>query len=179
LNARRPGLWLPFWLLAGWTFLTSDARAVADDEGPIHVVTREAIRDEVTGSTILLGDVTFRQGSLEITADEVTLERVVKEGDRVSASGSPATVRQQSPSGGEPIYAEAGRILYQRPLSKLQLFDAVLVQQGNTTMRCDRVDYLMAREYLRAFAGSGQRVETIIPPERVQSIRSEGRLERD
>lgn len=144
--------------------------APEEERGPIHVVTREAIRDEVNGSTILLGDVTLRQGSLQITADQVTLERVVREGDRISASGSPATVRQESASGGDPIYAEAGRILYQGPKAMLQLFDSVMVQQGNSTMRCERVDYLMNREYLRALGANGQRVQTIIPPERIQSM---------
>ena len=179
MNAARQTL--AFLVLAA---LVAGARALpGDSEQPITIRTDEAIRDETRGETLYRGDVEFRQGSLLIRADEVTLierERAAaKPGSRdplagsgvrrIEARGAPAYLTQQFTADGEPVQARARVVEYFQPKALVRLRNAARVRQGAMTLHAARVDYFIDEQVIRAFSNpaTGRRVTTTIPPERL------------
>lgn len=179
MNASRRAL--VFTLLAA---LAAGTRALpGDSEQPITIRTDEAIRDETRGKTLYRGDVEFRQGSLLIRADEVTLierERATaKPGSRdplagsgvlsIEARGAPAYLTQQFTADGEPVQARARVVEYVQPKALVRLRNAARVRQGAMTLQAARVDYYIDELVIRAFSNpaTGKRVTTTIPPQRL------------
>ena len=178
VNTHRHAL--VFGLLAA---LAAGARALpGDSEQPITIRTDEAIRDETRGETLYRGDVEFRQGSLLIRADEVTLlerERAAANPASrdplagsgvlsIEARGAPAYLTQQFTTDGEPVQARAQVVEYFQPKALVRLRNAARVRQGRMTLHAARVDYYIDEQVIRAFSNpaTGKRVTTTIPPER-------------
>lgn len=130
------------------------------------ITTREAIRDEVTATTIYRGDVTLTQGTLRIDADEVTIEASGREAERVVATGRPARVEQLLKPGDLPVQAAALRITYLRSQGLMRLRGDCALAQGDTTLTSARIDYDMNAQTLRAFSNpeTGRRVTSVIEP---------------
>jgi lipopolysaccharide export system protein LptA len=179
VNASRRAL--VFALLAA---LAAGTRALpGDSEQPITIRTDEAIRDETRGETLYRGDVEFRQGSLLIRADEVTLiERERMRTDpqsrdplagsgvlSIEARGAPAYLTQQFTVEGDPVQARARVVEYFQPRALVRLRNAARVRQGSMTLQAARVDYYIDEQVIRAFSNpaTGKRVTTTIPPERL------------
>jgi lipopolysaccharide export system protein LptA len=155
-----------------------------DSEQPITIRTDTAFRDETSGETVYRGNVEMTQGSLLLRADEVVLSEGGKTRTapgnsdplaatgilRIIARGNPAFMRQQLSTTGEPVQARARIIEYQQPRALLQLRTTTSLRQGAMKLRAERIDYLINRQLIRAFAGPGstQRVVTSIPPERLE-----------
>jgi lipopolysaccharide export system protein LptA len=156
----------------------SGALAVPEDtEKPIHVVTREAIRDETTGVTLYRGDVRLRQGTIRIAADEITLgERgsgpfSSRNGNpffRIVATGQPAHLQQQIRAGDEPTHARANVVEYLRDRSLIRMSENARVEQGDMLMRGAVFEYLMDRQQIQAFSDAQQRVYSLVPPQRLR-----------
>ncbi|KGE03963.1 lipopolysaccharide transport periplasmic protein LptA [Pseudohaliea rubra] len=179
MSQYRPALYL-----ALLTALAGNAGALpGDSEQPITIRTDEAIRDETRGKTLYRGDVEFRQGSLLIRADEVTLvERArtaARPGSRdplagtgvlnIEARGAPAYLTQQFTAEGEPVQARARVVEYFQPRALVRLRNAARIRQGNMTLHAAQVDYYIDKQVIRAFSNpaTGRRVTTSIPPERL------------
>lgn len=141
----------------------------SDRRAPIQISTREAVRDEVAGTTTYRGDVHFRQGTLEIRADEVTVESRGAEPDRLTAIGTPAQVEQVLREGEPRVHAEARRIVYVRNDGLLRLRGDCVLRQGETTLHSAIIDYHAEEQTIEAYAdpSSGQRVRSVIPPGRL------------
>ena len=58
----------------------------SDREQPIQIVADVAIRDEIAGETRYEGNVVLTQGSLKITADELTILHSTEDADRIIAT---------------------------------------------------------------------------------------------
>ena len=148
-----------------------------DTEQPIHIVTREAIRDETTGVTLYRGDVRLRQGTIRIAADEIRLGEKgsgpfsTRDGNpffKILARGRPAHLQQLVTAGGEITHARANVVEYLRAQSLIRMQEDARVEQGTTLMRGGVFEYLIKRQQIRAYADAQQRVRSVIPPERVQ-----------
>lgn len=159
--------------------LATGVQAIPDDtEQPIHIVTREAIRDETTGVTLYRGDVRLRQGTIRIAADEITLGEEgsgpfsARGGDpffKIVARGRPAHLQQLITEGGDITHARANVVEYLRAQSLIRMQDEARVEQGDTLMRGGVFEYLIERQQIRAYADAEQRVRSVIPPERLEN----------
>jgi lipopolysaccharide export system protein LptA len=170
--------------LGGLTTAPAGLALPDDNRQPITIRTQEAIRDETLGTTVYRGDVEIVQGSLVINADEVTLTQA----DRASrpatdsrdplagsnvmlieARGAPARMRQLPEAGGELIHARARIIEYFQPRALVRLRNVVRLRQGRMEMEAARMDYAIDGQVITAWANpaTGQRVRTVIPPERL------------
>ena len=143
------------------------AHALEDDRNqPIRISADSATRDERTGETRYEGNVTLSQGSLQISADEVTVQHTTEEANTIVATGSPATLTQIPTPEQAPVNAEAGRIEYLRDQDKVTLTKNARIEQNGATVTGVRIDYLLTEQQVQASGeeGEGQRVEVVIPP---------------
>jgi len=158
-------------LLVLVALLPGAAAALPDDTGqPIHIKAQEVIRDETEGQTVYQGGVTLRQGSIRIAADRVLVRHAYSEADRIIAYGSPATIQQRfSADDEELVYARARTIQYVRAQNRGELRHDAELEQGETVLTSERIDYNLERQVIRASSPeTGQRVRMVIPPGRVE-----------
>lgn len=143
--------------------------ALPDDrDQPIRIESDRAERDGRQGVTIYEGDVKLSQGSLQISAERLTVHtdtdnQVVE----VLAEGSPAHFEQQPEADDEPVTAQASRIHYHVADEQLELVTNARLEQGATTMSGNRIDYDMVQEVMKAEGDASTdqpRIEMVIPP---------------
>lgn len=99
--------------------------------------------DEHSGLSIYRGNVRLEQGSLRITAQELTLRMENGRLQRMEILGtetSPALFRQLTDAG-EEAQGTARRIEYSAPDSRMVLLGQAELLQGNNHIRSDRIDY--------------------------------------
>lgn len=160
--------------LVGWIFaLLPAANATwaldSDREQPIQIVADVAVRDEVAGETRYEGNVVLTQGSLQITADKLSIQHTESGADRIVATGSPATLIQQPTPDQTPVDASAQRIEYIRSEDLVRLLENARIAQNGSTLSGNQIDYLVSQRSVRAKGTPGAsgegRVEVVIPPE--------------
>ena len=149
----------------------------SDREQPIQIVADEAIRDEIAGETRYEGNVVLTQGSLKITADELTILHSTEDADRIIATGNPATLVQQPTPDQPPVDASALRIEYVRSEDLVRLLEDARIAQNGSTLSGNQIDYLVSQRTVKAAGGAdgpGQgRVEVVIPPENLRDPSSD------
>jgi lipopolysaccharide export system protein LptA len=142
-----------------------------DTEQPIRILADEAVRDEKTGQTIYRGNVHMDQGTIRIEADQITIYKVKVEGDRIVAEGSPAHMAQQPKPDSPLMHAWGGVIEYYRTEERILLRDDAQLEQDGSTVRGDRIDYLINEEIVKAATdetSNTRRVEVVIPPHKLE-----------
>lgn len=148
----------------------SSGQAIAlssDRNQPMYIEADRADIDEQRGVSVYRGNVKITQGTLQLTAAELTVHS--KDGDIVKAIavGQPATYRQRPDGKEQDIEAEALRMEYFAAEEKIILIDKAEVRQGGDTFRSDKINYDIAKDVVNAgaTAGSpGDRVRITIQP---------------
>ena len=158
--------------------LPASAHALdSDREHPIQIAADVAIRDEIAGETRYEGNVVLTQGSLKITADELTILHSTEDADRIIATGKPATLVQQPTPDQPPVNASALRIEYVRSEDLVRLLEDARIAQNGSTLSGNQIDYLVSQRTVKAAGGAdgpGQgRVEVVIPPENLRDSSSD------
>ena len=158
--------------------LPASAHALdSDREQPIQIAADVAIRDEIAGETRYEGNVVLTQGSLKITADELTILHSTEYADRIIATGKPATLVQQPTPDQPPVNASALRIEYVRSEDLVRLLEDARIAQNGSTLSGNQIDYLVSQRTVKAAGGAdgpGQgRVEVVIPPENLRDSSSD------
>jgi lipopolysaccharide export system protein LptA len=110
----------------------------------------------------LEGNVTIRQGSLEVDADRAEIHRKAGEIDRIVLTGSPARLRQVSDQG-EPMDATAAQVVYTMSSEVMVLTGNVVITQPRGNLRGETVKYDITNGRLDG-GGDGQRVSMRILP---------------
>ena len=145
----------------------------SDREQPIQIVADVAVRDEVAGETRYEGNVVLTQGSLQITADKLSIQHTDSGADRIVATGSPATLIQQPTPDQTPVNASAQRIEYIRSEDLVRLLEEARIAQNGSTLSGNQIDYLVSQRSVRAQSAPGAsgegRVEVVIPPENLRN----------
>ena len=137
----------------------------AADTQAIFIESDAAERNEKTGLTQYIGNVSIRQGSLTINASKVEL---FYQGDRVSrilSTGNPASYQQNNLSG--QILARAETIEFLPESDEIQLKTNASLSKDGTLITGDSIHYDIANETWRA-KGDNQsnqkRIQLVIPP---------------
>lgn len=148
--------------------LAGEAAALSSDrEQPMYVEADRADIDEKRGVSVYRGNVKITQGTLQLTAAELTVHS--KDGDVVKAvaTGQPATYRQRPDGKEQDVEAEALRMEYYGTEQKIILIDQAQVRQGGDTFRSQRIHYDIAQDVVNAGATAGtpgDRVRITIQP---------------
>lgn len=144
-----------------------------DKEQPIHISADSAKLDQKKRVATYSGNVTLKQGSLEITATQITVH--LGDNDKVEtmeAKGSPARYQQKPAADQNTISAQANRILYTMSSENLLLLEnAFLEQKNGASISGNRIDYDIRKEIMKAAGKKDsekqQRIEIIIPPQTI------------
>ncbi len=110
------------------------ATALPDDaEQPIHIRADNAEIDQQAERVVYRGAVQVDQGTLRVTADEMTVEYKNEKVVRIIATGTPAHYRQRVEADADEVLANATTIIYYTQEERLDLKgNAHLDQKGNT-----------------------------------------------
>lgn len=146
--------------------LHGSAHALSSDRNqPMDVEADRADIDDKRGISVYRGNVKITQGTLRLTADELTLHTRDGEVVRAIAVGTPATYRQRPDGKDHDVEAEALKMEYFADRQQLILTDTARVQQAGDTFRSERIDYDIAADVVKAGAGApGDRVRITIQP---------------
>ena len=143
-------------------------RAEAASSDRLQAVDLDAQNIEGTlaedGDVRLSGQVSIRQGTLDIAADTAVLTRVQGEVSRVVFEGAPAVMKQIDDAGA-PINVRARKVTYSPQSNEVLLEGGVEVDQPQGMLRGERVTYDLASGRLRADgAGTDGRIRMRIEP---------------
>lgn len=157
-----PTLALLLALLAGGT-ATAQGTALGfgggefDNQAPVDVASDRLEVDQATGRAVLTGNVVVAQGTLRLSAEQVTVEYAEADGrrriERLIATGEVLIVAGEDAAEGEEAVYTIGT-------SNLVLTGDVVVTQGGNTLAGDRLDIDLA-------SGAGTvtgRVRTTLQP---------------
>ncbi len=139
----------------------------SDREQPIYIEADGVEIDEQSGTSLYQGNVLVTQGSIEITAEKVSVAQ--PEGDqqgRIVARGNPVTFRQESEQAERSVKGRAQRIEYDTDSEMLLMVGDAELVQGGDTFASDRIEYDRGRSVVKAGASAQgkQRVRMTIRP---------------
>lgn len=135
-----------------------------DSEQPIHIRADNAEIDNRAKTVIYRGAVQVDQGTLRVTADEMTVEYENQKVVRIVATGNPARYKQQLDADDEEVNADASTIIYYTQEERVDLEgDASLEQEGNTVTG-DFIRYDMVDGRIDATASGDGRVQMELQP---------------
>lgn len=137
-----------------------------DADQPIHIRANSAEMDQEQGVVIYRGDVQVDQGTLRVTADEMTVEYEEQEVIRITAKGEPARYKQQIEVDEEEVRARSSTIIYHTRDERIDLVgNAFLTQEGNE-ITGDLIEYDIVAGKVDAKAESETPVRMILQPAR-------------
>ncbi|MDH3641825.1 MAG: lipopolysaccharide transport periplasmic protein LptA [Gammaproteobacteria bacterium] len=135
-----------------------------DADQPIHIRADNAEIDQQQGLVIYRGAVRVDQGTLRVTADEMTVEYVEQKVTRITAIGTPAHYQQQIDADKEQVKAHSSTIIYYTQEERLDLMgDAFLTQEGNEVTG-DLIKYDIVAGKVDAKAETDDPVRMILQP---------------
>lgn len=135
-----------------------------DSQQPIHIRADNAEIDNKSKRVIYRGSVQVDQGTLRVTADEMTVEYQDQKVVRIVAVGAPARYKQQLEADDEMVNADASTITYYTQDERVDLQgDASLEQEGNV-ITGDFIRYDIVDGKIDATAEGNNRVEMELQP---------------
>jgi len=151
-------------------FTAQSAFALPDDrDQPIHIQADKAELDDRKGVALYSGNVVITQGSMQITGEHATMTRGADGGvDIFTATGKPATFRQQPEVNKEVVKAYGLTIQYFAVKDQVLLLDQAKVVQGNSTFEGEKIVYDSARQIVNAGRASGQKIT--VPRPRIDMV---------
>jgi lipopolysaccharide export system protein LptA len=152
-------------LLATLALIPLHSSALPEDsEQPIHILADNAEIDNKSKRVIYRGSVQVDQGTLRVTADEMTVEYQDQKVVRIVAVGEPARYKQQLEAEDEMVNADASTITYYTQDERVDLQgDASLEQEGNT-ITGDFIRYDIVDGKIDATAEGNNRIEMELQP---------------
>lgn len=151
--------------------LISVANALPSDANePIRLLADKATYSERTGVTTYSGNVTITQGTLKMTADNLTVNLTPsRDIDSAVATGRPATIQQIVTQEKGLAKGQANRIDYNVKTGIVTLTGNAKLTQNGGSFSGNVIRYSLKVGDIEATAGStggvSQRVELVFPPQ--------------
>ena len=148
---------------------TSTIGSYANDaDQPIEISADQVTREEPSGLTTYRGSVELRQGSLEIKSERLVFSFDDKGASIITATGTPATLKQTPSDRETPINAQANAIEYQETKDRIRLIGEARILQDGAVIEGSTIEYIVSSQrVIAAGSPSGkkpQRVKVTIPP---------------
>lgn len=136
----------------------------SDKDQPIQIEADSVDIDDGKNTSTYKGNVELVQGSIRITADQVTVTQRQNKSDHIVATGNPVTFRQQTEDNKGTIKGKAKRTEYDANSETLYLIGEAVLTQGKDTFKSDRITYDRAKAMVKAGASAKgkQRVRATI-----------------
>jgi lipopolysaccharide export system protein LptA len=136
----------------------------ADSQQPIHIRADNAEIDNNSKRVIYRGSVQVDQGTLRVTADEMTVEYQDQKVVRIVAIGEPARYQQQLEADDEVVNADASTITYYTQDERVDLKGDASLEQEGSTVTGDFISYDIVDGKIDAAAEGDNRVQMVLPP---------------
>ncbi|MGL5006230.1 MAG: lipopolysaccharide ABC transporter substrate-binding protein LptA [Plesiomonas sp.] len=155
-------------LLAALTLVILSRPAFAlkgDTDQPININSAQQSLDLATNTVVFTGNVVLTQGTIKVTANKVVVIRPKdKKGKEIiEAFGKPATFYQMQDNG-KPVDGYADKMRYDLATDFVELIDNAELKQLDSSVKADRITYLMQKQQMEAFSNKGQQVVTVLQP---------------
>ncbi|MDE0841615.1 MAG: lipopolysaccharide transport periplasmic protein LptA [Porticoccaceae bacterium] len=136
-----------------------------DNKAPITINAASAERNDRTGVTKYLGNVSISQGNLSITAERVTIVSRNKRVAMIQCDGDPAVFRQHANSG--HLVGMAQTIEYSLVEQTINLTSNASLSRNGTNLKGDTINYDLQNETWKARGNDGaeqNRIQLVILP---------------
>jgi lipopolysaccharide export system protein LptA len=137
-----------------------------DSQQPIRVTADNAVQENNT--VTYRGNVVVVQGTIKITADQVLIYHDKGKLQRAVATGKPVHFQEQPDAKGGLMTGHAGTVIYYNTDQRIELIDDALVDRDQSTLKGQRIEYLMTSKTLRADGANTSsqpgRVEMVLQP---------------
>jgi lipopolysaccharide export system protein LptA len=145
-----------------------------DQQQPIRVTADSAVQENNT--VTYRGNVVIVQGTIQIAGDQVVIHHDKGKLQRAVATGKPVRFQQQPDTNGGLMTGHAGTVIYYNTDQRVELLQDALVDRDQSTLKGQRIEYLIPTKVLRADGtantqlGSGQpgRVEMVLQPNQAE-----------
>lgn len=141
----------------------------SDTQQPIYINSDTQQVDMKSNQVIFSGDVSLKQGSINIDADEIVVTRDPKTEtiNNIQALGKPAKFSQLMDDG-KTISGQANELDYRISTDELTMKgQAQLAQEGNT-IKGSTIRYQIGQQKLVADSSENERVTTILQPNQLE-----------
>lgn len=137
----------------------------SDANEPIRLLADKATYSERTGITSYSGNVIITQGTLKLTANNITVNLSPSRSiNSAVASGSPATMQQVITKEKGLAKGQANKIDYNAVSGIITLKGNAKLVQNGASFAGNVIRYSLKAGDVEATAGGNQRVELIFPP---------------
>lgn len=146
--------------------VAAPAHALKSDRDQPMEILAESTEAEEVGDAVLTGNVSLKQGTLDVRSDKVVITRDADtEIERAVLTGDPATIRQDLDEGGT-LNARARAIDYDMKRGVAVLTGDVVVVQPQGEIRGHKLTYDLATGKMTGTGTGGEqgRVKMIIQP---------------
>lgn len=151
--------------MAGMGMALSAHALPSDASQPIRLLADKATYSERTGVTSYSGNVIVEQGTLKITADNITLNLDDKRSIKTAlATGRPTTMQQVVTQEKGLAKGQANKIDYNAVTGIITLTGNAKLTQTGASFSGNTIRYSLKLGDVEANAGSGRRVELVLPP---------------
>jgi lipopolysaccharide export system protein LptA len=136
-----------------------------DEKLPLEIHSDSALFDDKKGTATYFGNVIMNQGSRQVTADTLIIQRS-RQGkiEWLIAKGSPAHF-QALPEPQKPLsFGQANTIKYFPNQDKILLIENAELTQNSDTIRGDHLSYFLSSRILASDPVPGKRMTVILAP---------------
>lgn len=157
-------------LLASLLFSTSSWALSSDTEQPIHINSNSQNFDMQSNQVTFTGNVTLKQGSIEIFADKIVVIRPQGQEGReiLEAYGNPTRFSQLTDDG-KTLKGKANKLRYELEKEFLKMTDNAELTQDDSIIKGKVITYNMLTQKLIADGGKNNRVTTILQPSQLNN----------
>jgi lipopolysaccharide export system protein LptA len=140
--------------------------ALPDDRNqPIQLEADRAQLDQRTGISVYQGNVVITQGSMRLTADNVTIYLQDGNFQRMEAVGKPVTLRYKPAVNTEEINGVSKRVEYNAITAQVVMTTNAKITQGQDIFIGDRIEYDLKEDLVKAQGTpEGGRIQFILQP---------------
>lgn len=136
-----------------------------DSEKPVEISADRTEFDNSKQQHTLSGNVQITQGSMQIDADEITLQLKNGEITEINGKGRPL-LYSITDNDGKPLKASARKIIYRPIDSKLSLLGNATLSRPDRELTGERIDYNISSARINAQGTANKRVKIVIQPEK-------------
>ncbi|GAA0313279.1 lipopolysaccharide transport periplasmic protein LptA [Psychrobacter aestuarii] len=137
----------------------------SDGNQPIKLLADKATYSERTGVTSYSGNVIITQGTLKMTADNITMNLSPNRSiNSAVATGRPATMQQVITQEKGLAKGQANKIEYNAVTGIITLTGNAKLTQNGASFAGNVIRYSLKAGDVEATAGNSQRVELLFPP---------------
>jgi lipopolysaccharide export system protein LptA len=135
-----------------------------DASQPIKIEAEHAELDQNAGTVVYTGSVRAEQGTLRVTADQMTVVVQDQKVVRITATGQPAKYQQQLEADKGLVKADARTIVYHTQQERVDLEGHAFLEQGGNEIAGELIRYDIVAGKINAEAGDTEPVRVIVQP---------------